>query len=163
MTCIFGIEKLRSGNKMLTQGLFTEYRHQTTGGDTAIYTLKEQDHNDCISMYKVFIDSSSEYEAAQKLLGSWNHWKKLCKCSWFKPHLEDWKEEIKIREAAIGKATLIDAALDGNVTAAKELVNQLNKKSSPGRPSTKQVESNNDRLKKVDEKVVSLLTRMDNV
>ncbi len=160
-TCPFEKEQLASSTGMpLTMGLFYEFRHQ--GEATPIYTLKEHDWKGCKSMYKIYVSCSSEYEAAIKILGSWSHWKKLCKCTWFKPYLEDWKEEVLIREAAIGKATLIEAAEDGNVTAAKELVNQLNKKSA-GRPSKKDQEKDKHRRTAIDQKVVSILERAGNV
>lgn len=161
--CIFPVERLRSGNILLTQGLFYEYKHQTTGEKTAVYTLREQDHGKCLSMYRIYMDAGSEYEAAQRLVGSWSHWRKICNCSWFKPYIASWRDEVLIREASIGKATIIEQALDGNVTAAKELLGQVTKKKGPGRPSNKVVESEKSALKRVDEKVVSLLTRMQDV
>ncbi len=159
--CLFEREQLIASNGFpLTMGLFYEFRHQ--GEADPVYTLKEYDWKGCLSMYKIYMNSGSEYEAAMKLLGSWPHWRKLCKCSWFKPYLEEWKEEVLIREAALGKSVLIEAAEDGNVTAAKELVNQLNKK-APGRPSKKDNQEERRKLDAVDKKVISILERAGNV
>lgn len=42
----------------------------------------------------------TEYEFANKYLDSWEHWKMLCECTWFKPYLERWREELYLKEAA---------------------------------------------------------------
>lgn len=144
-------------------GLFYEYRHQTTTGTIPVYTLKDTDWKDCSSMYLIYMEEESEYEAAMKLLGSWAHWNKLCKCTWFKPYLEAWRDERDIKEAAIGKKTLIEAALDGNVTAAKELVNKVIKPKKMGRPTKKGELDNQNKMKAIDRKVVSLLERAGRV
>lgn len=147
----------------LTQGLFYEYRHQTTTTEKAPYTLKDVDWKGSKSMYKIYMSCASEYEAALKLLGSWSHWVKLTNCAWFQPYLEAWRHEVEIREAAIGKATIIQKALEGNVTAAKELVNQIKVKGSKGRPTKAQQEAYKDKMSAVDQKVVSILERAGNV
>lgn len=160
MKPIYPQERLMSNGKYLTQALFYEFRHQVAIHAEPIYTLREKDFKTFVSVYRVYMESDSEYEAAQRLFGSWKHWQRLCECAWFKSHVEDWREEVKIKEAAIGKTTLIEQALKGSVPAAKELVFQVTKKRSLGRPSTKEKTNKDKVLEKVDAKVVSMLTRM---
>ena len=161
--CIFPRKKLLSSiGSQLTQGLFYEYRHQTPTTE-CLYTLKDTDWNGCKSMYLIYMNAGSEYEAALKLLGSWSHWNKLCQCTWFKPYIESWREEREIREAAIGKATLIDKALEGNVSAAKELVNQIKETGKLGRKSQKDKDEYKAKMNKVDQRVVSILSRAGDV
>lgn len=161
MDPLFTREELTAVNGMpLTMGLFYEYRHQ--GEATPVYCLKETDWKGCLSMYRIYMAAESEYEAAQQLLGSWGHWNKLCACAWFKPHLEAWREEREIKEAALGKAVLIQAAEEGNVTAAKELVAQI-KNIKKGRPSKKDAQEQQRKNNAVDDKVISILNRMEYV
>jgi len=160
---LFPRDKLMNDmNMVYTTGLFHEFNNQSAGA-IPVYTLKTYDWKGHLSMYKIYMECSSEYEAAMKLLGCWSHWKRLCTCSWFIPYIESWKEEVLVREAAVGKAVIIKAAEDGNVAAAKELLKQMDKRKGPGRPSKEQKNLEKKRQSEVDLKVVSLLSRMDNV
>jgi hypothetical protein len=149
-------------NMAFTIGLFHEFNNQSAGA-VPVYTLKTYDWKGHRSMYQVYMGCSSEYEAAMTLLGDWTHWRRLCECSWFKPYIDSWREEVLVREAALGKAVVIQAAEDGNVAAAKELMKQLDKKQGPGRPSKVQKENTTRIMNDVDKKVVNLLSRMGNV
>jgi len=147
----------------LTQGLFYEFRHQTSTDGIPPYTLKETDWKGSLSMYQIYMQEEAEYDAAIKLLGSWTHWKRLCKCSWFKPYVESWREEREIREASLGKKVLIEKAVEGNVTAAKELVKQVTSYGKRGRPSKQEVANKKQQMEAIDRKVISLLERVPNV
>ncbi|MGD9382191.1 MAG: hypothetical protein PVI03_07080 [Candidatus Thorarchaeota archaeon] len=114
-----------------TQALFYEHRHFTTCQIPAPYNLKEVDWKGSKSMYQIYMSYETEYEAAIALLGSWPHWQRLCKCKWFQPYKEKWDKEREVREEALAKKTLIDQTREGNVTAAKAL---LDKKKPRGRP-----------------------------
>lgn len=118
----------------MTQGLFYEYRHQTTCKIPAFYNLKNKDWKDTKSMYLLYMTYETEYDAAIGILGSWPHWQKLCTTSWFKKYRDKWEEERVIRDDALAKRTLIEQAKDGNVTAAKALMSGGDK---PGRPARK--------------------------
>jgi hypothetical protein len=142
----------------MTQALFYEFRFQTKN-EKPIYNLKERDYKGTLSMYQIYMDSDSEYEAALKILNSWKHWEILCDRNWFLPHIEKWREERDIREAALGKATLIDQARDGNVTAAKALYDQSGKRKA-GRPSKDEVEGHKKKQADIDSKVSNILDRM---
>jgi len=135
-----------------TKALFYEYRYQTTVDDKAPYTLKYQDFVDPTghrykSMYQIYMNCDSEYEAAIKILGSFPHWKKLKRCSWFHDHIERWEEERNIRDEAIARSILVKLAETGNVTAARTLFANANAtKKAMGRPEGggKRTESTGD-------------------
>lgn len=123
-----------------TKGLFYEHRHQTTVKEKAPYTLKHMDKIDSTghiyrSMYMIYMHCDSEYEAAITLLGSYNHWKKLKRCSWFEDVLIEWELERNIRDEAIARSILIKLAEAGNVTAARTVfANVKDTKGKTGRP-----------------------------
>lgn len=142
----------------LTQGLFYEFRFQSSN-ETPMYNLGEFDYKDCKSMYKIYIACDSEYEAAMKLLGSWKHWEKLADCGWFKEHIDKWREEREIREAALSKKVLIEQTEEGNITAAKAL-HDISGKRKAGRPSKIEVTEERKKQAKMHTKVSSIVERM---
>ena len=127
----------------LTQGLFYEFNNQE-----APYTLRDtgkkshyvaQSGKRYLSVPHVYRNCIDEYEAAMELLGSWEHWKKLCSNKWFMEGkdslsgLVDWREEKVIQDKMLAKKALLEAIEDGNVAAAKLLYETTNKK-TVGRP-----------------------------
>ena len=146
------------GGQYLTQGLFYEYRHQCA--KMGPYTLKEYDWKGTKSMYQIYMSCGSEYEAAQKILGSWKHWEILCSAPFFAKEVEKWREEREIREAALGRATLIQQAQEGNVSAAKALVDAATKKKA-GRPSKADIEAEKRKQMAIDSNVTSLLAHIN--
>jgi len=105
-----------------------------------VYNLSRRDHNDTISMYNLYMAHDTEYEAGIHILGNWDHWKALCGCKVFMPYLAKWREEVKAREEAMAHRILLEAAEQGNVTAAKTLLLDSKKVEKAGRPSNQQVE-----------------------
>lgn len=131
---------LRLGNNVqATQGLFYEW-----GADEASYTLKNEDvikdGNHYVSMYQVYMNSIDEYDAALKIVGSMQHWRKLCNLEWFREGipqfsfdgLEQWRKDMEARDKMKAKKLLIESAENGNVTAQKALYGPESSK-SPGR------------------------------
>lgn len=124
-----------------TKGLFYEHRHHTTVNEKAPYTLRTQDFIDSAghiyrSMYMVYMKCDSEYEAAIALLGSYHHWQKLKRCSWFQDYVQSWESERNIRDEAIARSILVRLAECGNVTAARTLYANAEKtKGKIGRPT----------------------------
>jgi len=141
-----------------TQGLFYEYRFQSSS-DYLPYTLKERDYKGHRSMYKIYMACDSEYEAAIKLLNSWKHWEILIATDWFSKEVDKWREEREIRELALGKSVLVAQAEEGNVTAAKALVDGSKRKA--GRPSKNEIKAELKKKVKMDNKVSSLVDRME--
>lgn len=117
-----------------TQALFYEFRHQSSSDIKPPYTLKEYDWEGCKSMYQIYMAYDTEYDAAMAILGSWYHWKRLCKCKWFITHKEEWDAEKEIRKQSLGEKALIAAAKEGNVTAATTLYKSQGKAKGRGRP-----------------------------
>lgn len=85
-----------SGRRYL-KGLFFE----TTLADksSVLYTLKEKDHEGYPSLYRLYMECKdpTEYRFATTYLDGWSHWEELCQCTWFQPHLEQWRRELEIR------------------------------------------------------------------
>lgn len=85
-----------SMGRFRTQSLFVEMKHDKY---PAPFTLKPYDHRGRMSMYRKYMEigDPTEYSQAIGLLGSWEHWKLLTECEWFKPHLEKWRDELKVK------------------------------------------------------------------
>lgn len=127
MKPLFKREKLVGKNRQnRTQSLFYENRYNSLGR-TAYYNFKEVEWEGTVSMYRVYMNCHSEYQAAFKILGSWRHWLELCNCDWFKEHIDAWRQEMLIRDAAYGKAVLIKTTLAGSVPAARVLYDEAKK------------------------------------
>lgn len=138
-----------------TAALFWEKRHTSMSeerGITPIYNLGTRDHDGTLSMYQIYMQCATEYEAALVLLGSLTHWKLLLECKWFIPHIEQWRKDMALRDEAIGRQALIEAASKGQAPAGAALVRDaarrgakpLNPKPRPGgsdKPRIPQVHS----------------------
>lgn len=150
--------KLRGGNgKYLTEGLFYEYNKD------ALYTLRPENHvakngKEYISMYQIFINSIDEHDCAMKTLGSKSHWKKLIEKDFFMEGttfgdgLIEWRKDMKARDDSLAKKTLMEQVNEGNVAAAKALIENNKDKKPVGRtvkdkPNTKQESSSAKILK----------------
>lgn len=139
--------RLKAGNGVqLTKELFYEWNNID-----APYTLKPEDFtsekgNTYASFSKIYLEQADEYEAALALVGTWAHWEKLCKSKWFMEGkdgnyrgLNDWREEMRLRDESSTKRILQKLAKQGNVTAARYL-NETAKKTDTkgkGRPEKK--------------------------
>jgi len=125
-------------NRYLTKSLFREYGlHRESNKGEYPYTLRDYDKGNSLSMHNIYVTHDSEYDAALDLLGSWEHWKKLKACTWFKPYYTAWEEERKLRLDSIAKRVLVQQAEDGNTTAAKAILD-MHKDKSRGRPSNQE-------------------------
>lgn len=131
---------------LLTQKLFLEF-----GDEQSPYTLKahdvEKDGVTYVSLYKVYMESADEYEAAMRLLGSMKHWRKLCGLKWFQEGWEEhgfdgltlMREDMMNRDRSLAKSELLKAASIGNVSAMKILYDQA----APKKPVRQQKTQNN--------------------
>lgn len=126
-----------------TKGLFFE----TTLSDksTVIYTLKNEDHEGYPSLYQLYMGMNdlTEWKFANEYLGGWEHWQKLCECSWFKDYINRWREELelKVRAEALSRIQTEARTNSKNAfTANKFLVDRgwktpEEKKNPVGRPT----------------------------
>jgi len=124
--------QLKGENGMfLTEGLFYE---TSPNKKYAMYSLKEQSHDEenYPSAYKIYMESTDEYEAAMKLVGSMQHWRKLCGLKWFlegrveagHTGLNKWREDMRMRDENIAKKVLLEKAKEGDIQAAKKLFDE---------------------------------------
>lgn len=128
-----------------------------------VYTLKDFPYKGYPSMYQVYMDSATEYEAAIRLLGSWKHWKKLSKVGWFKKgYLDDWQEERKLREEALAKTTILESTADGNVSAAKSILDEQ-KRRGAGRPNNDEIVGHLRATEDTHNHLSSIVDRMKSV
>lgn len=164
-SCDQGILKDTSG-RFLTQALFKETNNPNLSY-RPIYTMGYDD-SELPSARRIYESSTDEYEAALKLVGNMDHWRRLTGinadgnyvCQWFMlgtdrfEGLLQWREDMKLRDESLAKAILVLQAKSGNVPAAKALM-EYNKKTGAGRPSNKSTSS-------VDAKKADVLNRMKN-
>lgn len=134
-----------------TDSLFVERiakRHKNQG-TTPVYCLNErQSVKDCPQLYSIFMESADEYDFAIKAFGSKGHLDKLKEVKWFTEGWQGcvtfrgynaWLEDMKERDASIGKKVLIEKAQDGDVTAAKKLIDMHKQAASKGRPKKEDI------------------------
>lgn len=124
------MSKFKADNgRRLTQGLFYEFNNPD-----APYTLRTNDYTSKAgktykSVYKMYMESVDEYDAAMKILGDWGHWELLCENKWFMeghqygslklPGVKDWREHMRMRDESIAKGQLLKEAQNGSVQAQK--------------------------------------------
>jgi hypothetical protein len=122
------MKQLKGANgNYLTEGLFIETARDPS---YAVYTLKYEDKGKYKSAYKIYMESVDEYEAAMKLVGNMDHWKKLCSLKWFvegRPEvghmgLNAWREHMTLRDESMAKKILMEKAQQGDTAAAKKLL-----------------------------------------
>lgn len=92
---------VNSVGKRYTKSIF--YEMTLADKSTVLFTLKDRAHKGYPSLYMLYMeqDDLTEYDFAMTHLEGWEHWKQLCECSWFKPIVSRWREELHLRQAAI--------------------------------------------------------------
>lgn len=87
-----------SMGRFRTQSLFIEHRNAKY---PAPFTLKDDDYKGATSMRMQYLDISdpTEYSFAISILGpqGWRHWQVLTACTWFKPFVERWRNELAVK------------------------------------------------------------------
>ena len=129
------IKLLGDNGIQLTQGLFVEFSPE------APYTMQVRDKqtkngHTAISAYRVYMESVDEYDAAMRLVGNLEHWRKLCGLKWFREGiagvvsigLDQWREDMAMRDASTAKEQLIKNVQSSNVNASKFLYEASTKK-----------------------------------
>lgn len=125
-------DKLRSSNGVqYTEALFEETISPTmkAKGVEPIYSLKEFPTSSLPSAYQIYMNSTDEIDAAQKLVGSLGHWRKLVSLNWFLNGKGDlgfdgilqWRKDMFDRDRSSAKMVLMKAIKEGNINAAKAL------------------------------------------
>jgi hypothetical protein len=97
-----------------------------------VYTLKSEDHQGFKSLKKLYLDEEdiTEYRFANKYLDSYEHWKILLKCTWFKPLVESWREELKLKlQSRLYRLLykILDSDENGDIPAIRMALGALEK------------------------------------
>lgn len=133
-----------------TISLFWELRHQA-GNYEPVFTLKPYDLQKEDKLYpslkKIYMTydhiPNFEYEFAQDVFGSWDHWIKLTGASLgVKETIQEWRDELDIRIKAQSLKAMMIASRDNDakgVNAAKYLA-EKGYAQKRGRPSKEEVE-----------------------
>lgn len=107
--------KFKNGSgQFLLKALFYE-ENEIENKDYILYTLKDDDYEVrgklLPSLAKLYLEMEdiTEYEFAKKYLYSWEHWKLLSNSTFFKPYIQRWREELKLKllYRALNKITQI--------------------------------------------------------
>lgn len=153
---------------MKTEGLFLEMANKINSHENRrlpavpVYTLKDYEHKGYPSMYKIYIASDTEYEAAIKLLGSWRHWKKLCRSKFFHPYIDEWREERRLLEEALARTALLRSLEDNNISAARTIL-EGSKRKGAGRPTNNEVAGNMKQAVEDMQDLDNIVQRMSSV
>lgn len=145
---------LNHKGKKLTFGLFQETtRPAQYKKFCPVYTLQEnsiwiaEPWNVWIpSAKQIYVRSTSEYEAAIKLVGSIEYWNRLLYHDWFVEGNDDyrwtslnqWREEQRMRKQHLAENILLQKAMNGDTQAAKMFYQGLDK-NKRGRPSDSEI------------------------
>lgn len=154
-----------------TKSLFFETSLATRREDQEpIYTLKDEDYTvDGVtykSLHNIYmrIADPSEYNFAMEAFGSYKHWKVLQKATWFKPYLQEWRDELaaKIRSDAIkAMVRIVEEEGSKGTSAARYLAEEgWSKGQGKGRPSKEKIEREANKILKIHEEVDEDIERM---
>lgn len=138
-------------NEMGTRFL-KELFFEMTSADKSnvIYTLKNEDHNGYPSLYRIYMsyEDPTEYKFAIDNLADWEHWERLCECTWFKPYIDKWRREAEIRQKSRALSRVLEEAESGSRDALNANKYLLEKKwiekpiNQRGRPSKDEIREN---------------------
>lgn len=144
-----------SENTRYLRGLFFE--QQGADKSSVLYTLKDVDHEGFPSLYRLYMEFEdlTEWEFANEYLEGWEHWKMLCECTWFKPYIDRWREELDLKIQAQALRRLIKEA-EGDSRSSQSANKFLlekgwvpKEKTKRGRPSKEEVRR--EAMKKAEE------------
>lgn len=95
--------------------LYSKLFYERTTPDSrskVLYTLKDQDHEGCLSLYLKYLEVNdpTEYIFATTYFESYEHWTTLTQQNWFKPFINRFRTDLetKIRSKAL-KAIMTEA------------------------------------------------------
>ena len=156
--------------RWLTQALFPE----TSTNDTYLkYRLrdgvgKKYQHLPVLKYLYLDMLDYTEYRFANKYLGGWEHWQRLCDNALIGREIEKWREELEVKLVSLGLMQINDVALDpenkGRLTAAKFLAEKgFKPKRSAGAPSKKEKERELRVQTKVSDSVADDLERLRSI
>lgn len=130
-----------------TRSLFWETAITAPRYLTPLYTFKKYDNHGCKSAYNIYMQSNDplEYEFAQNLVGSWEHYERLIGLDWFVEQIQPWRDELNVKYRAKALKNLEEVASSGKteasrIAAAKYLAERgWERKGNRGRPTKEEV------------------------
>lgn len=135
-----------------------------------LYTMRDQDHKGYISAYQIFMHSVDEYDAALKLVGSLEHWEKLCDLKWFREGddvrnfsgIEKWRLDMTKRDVMMAKKTIMKQISSSNdVSASRALLNMHKKEEAAKQPKKTPAQTKAEQDK--DEKAAKIRSVVSNL
>lgn len=150
-----------------TQTLFVDVNQHK--GYEPLYTMRDQDYKGYVSAYQIYMHSVDESDAALKLLGSIDHWNKLCELQWFKDGgvgftgVDQWREDMRNRDLRMAKEALLHQVKQfGDASAARALANwEKTVNAAPKEPTKPKKKENVDPAQKEKEsKIAELHSRI---
>lgn len=102
----FGVLRLK---KLFWEWCEPEEKH------LALYVLADQDRHNLPSLKRLYMeaDDLTEYAFALAHLDSWEHWERLCACTWFEDYITQWRKELALKFKAAAIHRLRDEAVNG--------------------------------------------------
>lgn len=110
-----------------------------------VFTMRDVERNGLPSAYELYMESADEDDAARTMVGTPRHWAKLLKCKWFMEGdpeqgyvgLVEWRKDMAARDASNAKKTLLTESNNGNIAAAKALLQMADKKQPEPKTASK--------------------------
>jgi hypothetical protein len=156
-----------SMGKAYTQSLFLEIGYVT---DTAMYTLKDEDHTHkgvtYPSLKQLYLahEDLTEYDFANTYLIGWSHWKRLKRNKQLAPYFNDWAEELELKIRSQAVRDIIDMTThDSSFQAARWLSDRGWEKRGAGRPSKQDIERENAMQDRMEDEFKGDIVRMKRV
>jgi hypothetical protein len=146
-----------------TQSLFIETPHESY---PAYFTIKKYDFEKggktYISMYRKYMEYAdpTEYNFAQMVLGSWDHWLAMQRNAKFREHLVGWREELRIKIESARYHEMVKAAKQGKTTASEWLAKRYGEGVKRGRPSKAEKAAHLKRIEQDSEEVKEDVARL---
>ncbi len=78
-----------------------------------LYTWNTVDHEDGYkSLHRLYMDAAdpTEVYVALNYFENWEHWQRLCRTTWFKPIVEEWRYELELRIKSKALASIMEVA-----------------------------------------------------
>jgi hypothetical protein len=124
-------------HRWFTEGLFLETSRSEHVRPSSFVLNPDNETEERPSLKRLYLECAdpTEYKFATEVLGGLKHLRRLEKCSWFRPHLEEWREELEIKLRSEGIQAQRKLAAKGNVNASKWLAEKGWDKRKAGAPS----------------------------
>ena len=126
-----------------TASLFAE----TTVADNPVFSLSPFETEGLVSVKDVYLmcNDVTEYLPAIVIMGSTKQWNRVCKAKWFKPFIEELREELELRIRSEAVKGILEEAASSKSTAFQAMKLLATKGYIPkeenvrGRPSKEEV------------------------